>query len=471
MRKTLYYISIFFISIVSRMASTIYYPEDIDSLRFALSIIEFDITKLQPHFPGYVVFCALGKVAYFITNSIGLSFAIIGGLSIFVIIWAIHKIIEVKELSKTSLFCSSIILLNPFIWLMSNRYMPDLLGAACCLVCFYFLTKLNHKRLFISIGYGLIGITAGIKLSFLPILLVPFINGLIDKEKIISKLASFIVGCLIWIIPMIYLTGLSNIIEFGSKHFAGHFLEYGGTILVEFNLFDRILMIIKALWADGLGGYWLNRNFITYITSISLLVFIICGHRVFFKSNNDLNKKLISLVIPYIIWIFLFQNVLYKARHILPILCIILVYLVLIFKENKKSSKTILISSIIYLISISMVTSKLINQHIDGTAIYKAKNYLIENLKEKTIVSIPLINYYLRANNLDEKYIDIDLSNDKNNYNGLEKLDEFYLIGNFPNYFKNWETKVETSFYHNPYVNNMWPEIQIHKLNKKKISE
>ena len=118
-----------------------------------------------------------------------------------------------------------------------------------------------------------------------------------------------------------------------------------------------------------------------------------------------------------------------------------------------------------------MVTSKLINQHIDGTAIYKVKNYLIENLKEKTIVSIPLINYYLRANNLDEKYIDIDLSNDKNNYNGLEKLDEFYLIGNFPNYFKNWETKVETSFYHNPYVNNMWPEIQIHKLNKKKISE
>ena len=78
------------------MASSIYYPEDIDSLRFALSIIEFDITKLQPHFPGYVVFCALGKVAYFITNSIGLSFAIIGGLSIFVIIWVIHKIIEVK---------------------------------------------------------------------------------------------------------------------------------------------------------------------------------------------------------------------------------------------------------------------------------------------------------------------------------------------------------------------------------------
>ena len=159
--------------VISRILTTIYYVEDIDSLRFAYSVIdEYNILKLQPHFPGYVVFCGLAKAAYFITNSIGSSFAIIGGLSIFVIIWAIHKIIEVKELSKTSLFCSSIILLNPFIWLMSNRYMPDLLGAACCLVCFYFLTKLNHKRLFISIGYGLIGITAGIKLSFLPILLV-----------------------------------------------------------------------------------------------------------------------------------------------------------------------------------------------------------------------------------------------------------------------------------------------------------
>ena len=471
MKKTLYYIAILFISILLRMASSIYYPEDIDSLRFALSIIEFDITKLQPHFPGYIVFCSIVKVIYFVTNSIGLSFAIVGGLSVFLIIWISHKLIEIKEYSITSVFCTFIILLNPFIWLMSNRYMPDLLGSAFCLLSFYFLTKLNNKKLFIIIGYGLIGITAGIKLSFLPILLIPFINGLINKEKIIIKLTSFIIGSLIWIIPMIYSTGFINIIEFGSKHLAGHFLEYGGTILVEINLFDRIIMIIKALWADGLGGYWLNRNFITYITSISLLVFIIFGYQELLKRNNDLNKKLFSLLIPYIIWIFLFQNILYKARHILPVLCITLIYLVLIFKENNKTSKTILISSTIYLISISMLTSKLINQHIDGTAIYKVKNYLIENLKEKTIVSIPLINYYLRANNLDREYVDIDLNNEKKNFKQLEKLEEFYLIGNFPNHFKNWETKVDTVFYHNPFLNNMWPEVQIHRLNLNKISK
>ena len=36
--------------------STIYYIEDLDSLRFALSMIDYDVAKLQPHFPAYPVF-------------------------------------------------------------------------------------------------------------------------------------------------------------------------------------------------------------------------------------------------------------------------------------------------------------------------------------------------------------------------------------------------------------------------------
>ena len=54
-KKQTYFI-LFMICIVSRIFTSIYYIEDIDSLRFALSLKEFDITRLQPHFPGYAVF-------------------------------------------------------------------------------------------------------------------------------------------------------------------------------------------------------------------------------------------------------------------------------------------------------------------------------------------------------------------------------------------------------------------------------
>ena len=48
--------------VVTRIASSIYYIEDADSLRFALGILDYDVVKYQPHFPGYPVYCFLVKI-------------------------------------------------------------------------------------------------------------------------------------------------------------------------------------------------------------------------------------------------------------------------------------------------------------------------------------------------------------------------------------------------------------------------
>ena len=61
----------------SRVLTTIYYIEDTDSLRFALSINDYDLTKLQPHFPGYPIYCFLAKVLYSFLNSFAVSFSIL----------------------------------------------------------------------------------------------------------------------------------------------------------------------------------------------------------------------------------------------------------------------------------------------------------------------------------------------------------------------------------------------------------
>ena len=56
------YLLLLLVCIISRLATSIYYIEDIDSLRFALSLDDYSITKLQPHFPGYPVFCYIAKL-------------------------------------------------------------------------------------------------------------------------------------------------------------------------------------------------------------------------------------------------------------------------------------------------------------------------------------------------------------------------------------------------------------------------
>ena len=136
------------VCVLSRMFTSIYYVEDIDSLRFALAIQEYSIINLQPHFPGYPVFCFLAKILFAITNSLGATFSLIGGLSTYIIIHFTLRLSKIELSTPTGLFCSAIIFLNPLLWLMSNRYMPDMLGAAIAMAAIFFLiSKKDDKKL------------------------------------------------------------------------------------------------------------------------------------------------------------------------------------------------------------------------------------------------------------------------------------------------------------------------------------
>ena len=138
-KNQIYLLIVLFACFISRMASTIYYIEDIDSLRFALSLYDYSLENLQPHFPGYPVFCFFAKILYLIMPSMGISFSIIGAISTFVIIYFSLRLGNTEIKSPEGAFMSIIIFFNPMIWLMGNRYMPDLMGLALvsAILCFF----------------------------------------------------------------------------------------------------------------------------------------------------------------------------------------------------------------------------------------------------------------------------------------------------------------------------------------------
>ena len=146
--KSQYSLLILFLSIVIiKSISSIYYIEDIDSLRFALSIYdEFNLLKLQPHFPGYPIFCFLASFIYMITGSLANSFSIIGAISTFIIIYYSILIVSFKDKLSSNYFLMALILVNPMIWIMGNRYMPDLMGLSLFVASFYMLVCQNEKK-------------------------------------------------------------------------------------------------------------------------------------------------------------------------------------------------------------------------------------------------------------------------------------------------------------------------------------
>tara|TARA_Y100001970_G_C14234915_1_gene861211 strand:+ start:1295 stop:2653 length:1359 start_codon:yes stop_codon:yes gene_type:complete len=443
--------------------SSIYYIEDIDSLRFALSIFdEFNLKNLQPHFPGYPVFCFLGSIIYMLTGSLASTFSIIGSIATFIIIYFSVLLTGFKEYSWQFYILILLLLINPMLWLMSNRYMPDLLGLSIAIASFYMLTSKKSEN--INMGSFLFGILLGTRLSYFPLLIIPyfrlFMKGSINNFLLVS---SMLAGCLIWLVPMIWITGIESLVNIAQNQTVGHFSDFGGTIVTENSWQNRIKFFVHTIWSDGLGGYWLGRSASTLWLSLFMIPMIILACQWISKdmSNNKRIKILFLSIVIYSLWALYFQNIIYKSRHIMPIVyfIIILISLGQIYISNNK--KYLKVFTMIFLLLLSIVSSNLIIQHKNPTAIAKIRDELNSIKQPVTILSNPLINYYLESTGFDGEFISIESKNIIQKINQSINSKKVLMIGDYHHILNNhFIINTNTTYYHNPYVNRMWSTIK-----------
>ena len=473
-RNHLYLLILFILCFSSRILTSIYYIEDIDSLRFALSLYDYDITKLQPHFPGYPVFCFIAKIIYLLTGSMGITFSIIGGVSVYYLIYFMLKLDNIDAASLVGLFMIFIIFFNPLVWLMSNRYMPDIMGLAIVTAILYQLIFRSKKMSSLYCGYFLSGVLAGIRLSYLPIILFPFISELIKNKNRLNLLSLFLLGIFLWLIPLIWITGFDNLWLSALNHTQGHFMDYGGSIFTEKNLSIRFFHLVESIWADGMGGYWIGRSWVTVIFSFLIATLLIFGF-VTIINNWKFEKSLkiiMSCILIYLLWVFFSQNIIYKSRHILPALIVLFIILSVGFKYVITKHSVVLNTTVfLFVFLLIQITRTLVWDHKNPSAISQLKNDLIQN-NISTIVSTPLINYYMKSNSVKANFINIDNSVEFDGFINTQSNERVLMIGNFESLFiDDFIVKENMSYYHNPYVNRMWSQIDtyylIHKNHKK----
>ena len=454
------------ICVLSRAITSIYYIEDIDSLRFALGVQDYSIINLQPHFPGYPIFIFFAKIVFFLSNSLGITFSIMGGISIFIIIHFTCKLARIELNSPAGLFCSAIIFFNPLLWILSNRYMPDIFGAAIMVAALYFLILHNDFNYKLMFGTFLIGILAGTRLSYLPALVLPAAIAIYNSKIRKNLFYSFVLGNIVWLLPLLWVTGWNDLIIAASKQTIGHFTDFGGTSITEHNWSLRLKNFSSSIWADGFGGFLAGRHWLTLILSTLFFFTLMLSAKNIIRDfrNNNVTKLLFYSLIIYSIWILFFQNVIYKSRHVIPIV-IVLLYLLAVgngtsFWKNRASY----IFSSLYIISLVFVSIILVNQHRSPSAISKLKDHLISMDTNDKIVCIPLVKYYLETHGINANYIDVN-SIDKNNI--PDTLNGAMVIGNQDELFNDsFQVISDSSYYHNPYVNRMWPEIHTFRLSK-----
>ena len=453
---------VFILCVGSRLLTTIYYIEDLDSLRFALSMVDYDVTKLQPHFPAYPVFCFVGKFIYVITGRYALAFSLIGGVSVFLTIFFLVKVTGIKNTSSVGLIAIFILFANPLLWLMSNRYMPDVMGVGLVLASLYFVTVQDEQPRKVGFGFFLAGILGGVRLSCLPILIPALLMRLRGRWQTLKFTAAGAAGVTIWLAPLIILTSWESLVDTAQTHSRGHFLDFGGTISSEPGLGLRLTKLFESIWADGFGLYWNGRHFITACTTVTLLGILIANWHTIknIKRSSFLSTSFIGCTI-YFIWIFCFQNVVYKSRHVLPLVPFLALFIAFACAKIVGQSNRILkMVLIVFFCCYGYVALHLVVQHKKPTAIAQIHQYLKTKESDKLhVVSVPLIKYYLAAQGLQATYTPIKTAEDLAKLD--EKLDDTSGLVVIGSPLQDRVPKTMKTFYHNPYVNRMWPELSL----------
>jgi hypothetical protein len=262
-------------------------PDDYDSFGFVLALDRFDLARLQPHFPGYPVYVALGKIAHSFLPALTAAQCVSAVASSAMAI-ALYVIAERRGAGLSAILLYGGAWLP---WMLGGSALSDETAGAFAALAFAFEDGLS------------IALMLGTRLSYWPIALAWLA---IANRRAILVAAG---GCIAWIVPFVLL--VPNVISLGKKHIIGHFTSWGGSIATRPALGERLFSFGRDLFYDGIAPHGLALAAVA-------LIFVIARPRW---------ERALLLVAPYALWIFFAQNIVEQPRHALPLVLMLLVWM------------------------------------------------------------------------------------------------------------------------------------------------
>jgi hypothetical protein len=287
-----------------------------DSINFLLGMSKgFDMAHFQPHFPGYPVYVALGALfcrlgLQPINAATAISSVAAGASGVGLAICAERL---AGRPAGTSVLILHLVAWQP--WLLGSGALSDSLGVALAIAAFASLALAEPRPIASGVFAGLL---LGTRASYWPLLgsLLVFSWRLKSPSARPRFLGGLGLGTVVWAVPYFSLVGFRSFLELGSKHLAGHFGWWGGTISTSPGLLLRAGAFARDIFWDGFApSWWAMFATAGVIGALGLLARL---RRQPFGVSFEWSPVLVALV-PYAVWAFLAQNVVEQPRHALPL--------------------------------------------------------------------------------------------------------------------------------------------------------
>ena len=203
-------LSLFVVTIFTRIPFTSKILSHWDSVQFALATERYDITVHQPHPPGYFLYVMLGKFLNLLTNDANTSFIamsiVASGLAVFFIFLLAKEMYD----TTTAFWSSVLAITSPFFWFYSEVALTYMLEAFFSVFFAYLCWRIlagEHRLIFLSAI--VLALSGGIRQSTMVFLLPLWFYSIrrIPFKYILISFALLIAGVLSWFLPMLSLTG------------------------------------------------------------------------------------------------------------------------------------------------------------------------------------------------------------------------------------------------------------------------
>lgn len=332
---------LFCICLLTRLCFVARYLDSCDSIDFALGLHDYDLSLLQPHFPGYPVYIFTSRLFFKAFHHDVWALVMPGVLCSSLIIYPLSSLTRQLFSERVALLTAILYLINPLCWLQAERPTSDTMGLFFIILSAHFLyrtlssdgndSQFSRKKIHLFLGSLCLGFGLGVRLSYFPfitlwiavVMYVTTRSTYLEKPITFYGCIGFIIGISLWLFPQTAYIGWYPFWKNALLFSHGHFTDWGGSI-VTFGGLRRITCLIRSMWAYGLGGWWSGSSFFRLIPSFIMVISLLYS----FKQHFSYCQRwfLGIYIIPYLLWVNLGQNVA-NPRHILPVIPVLLMFI------------------------------------------------------------------------------------------------------------------------------------------------
>ena len=291
--------------------------EDLDSVNFALGIRDYDVSRHQPHPPGYPLFIGPAKLLHAIglseVHALSLIGVVAGALAIVALMSLFDHLSDDRANGPLTWVAVATVAANPLYWLTAARPLSDVMGLAAALGVQVLILSADSVGT-LAIAAALASCAAGIRSQVvwltLPLLILavcrlPFVARM---RGAVWAAGAYGVGALTWAVPLVLVSGGPGAYWRALSNQGAEDLS-GVTMLATTPTVRQLAKSLQYALIEP-WGYWQVGAVVVLLAAIGLV-----------RMTRRARPALLSLAVafgPYLVFDLLFQETI-TTRYALPL--------------------------------------------------------------------------------------------------------------------------------------------------------